>query len=76
MERRATHPQLHAASLQIPSGLRQVKPVLQADVFPSQGEPTQPLHVSDVVAAAQRPLTHEYGFWHGVDALQDHPLQL
>lgn len=70
---RRTYPQLHAASLQIPSGLRQVKPVLQTFVLPSQLEPAQPLQIVSVV---QRPLTHDAGFWHGEDALQDHPLQL
>jgi len=72
-EGRTTDPQLQAASLQIPSGLIQVKPVLQTVVWPSHLEPTQPLQTLSVV---QRPLTHEDGFWQGEDALQDHPLQL
>jgi hypothetical protein len=72
----STNPQLHAASLQIPSGLRQVRPALQTVLLPSQDEPAQPWQGPDELAAVQTPLTHEDGFWHGVDASQGHPLQL
>lgn len=42
-----TYPQLQATSLQIPSGLRQVRPVLQTVRWPSQRAPRQPMQAPD-----------------------------
>jgi hypothetical protein len=64
------HPQLHCALLQTPSGLKHVKPELQS-VALLHFAPTAP-----VVGAAQAPFTHVFGFWHGEEALQVHPVHL
>jgi hypothetical protein len=70
MWKRPTHPQLHAALLQTPSGLKQVKPELQS-VALLHFAPSTP-----VVGAAQVPLTHVFGFWHTEEALQVQPVHL
>lgn len=43
-----TYPQLQAAFLQTPSGLRQVRPLLQTVVWPLQEEPSQPAQAPEV----------------------------
>jgi hypothetical protein len=65
-----TYPQLQAAVLQTPLGLKQVKPDLQS-VALLHFAPSTP-----AVAAAQKPLTHVFGFWHDEEALQVQPVHL